>query len=88
MHTPPQRDLQQTQLVLLRHRLDDLEAFEDLGFEVAVAVHPAGGGGGVAVAALFGRGGEGRGVVFAGEDAAGEGVVDDDVDGVFAAAGD
>lgn len=74
--------------MLLSQRLDESQAFEDLGLEVAVAVHGADGGGGVAVAAVSGDGGEGCGGVVAGEEAAGERVVDYDVDAVFAAAGD
>ncbi len=88
MHAPPQCDLQQGEMVLLGHRLDQRQALEDLGLEVAVAVHGAGVGGGVTVAALGGDDAWGGVGVFAGEDAAGERVVDDDREGVFAAARD
>ena len=72
--------------MLLRHRLDQRQTLKDLRLEVAVPVHLAGDGGGVAVAAFLRDGVVGG--VFAGEDAAGEGVVNYDVDAVFAAAGD
>lgn len=87
MHTPPQCDLQQREIVILGHRLDQHQTLEDLGLEVAVAVHGAHGGGGVAVAALRGERGVGDVVVFSRKDAAGERVVDYDREGEFAAAG-
>lgn len=68
VHAPSQRGLQQGQLVLLGHGLDQSEALERLGGEVAVAVHLAQAGGRVAVAALVGD--QVGGLVFAGEEAA------------------
>lgn len=86
MHAPAHRRLQHRQAVLLDHWLDDAEGLERGVLEVAGAVHGAHGGGGVRVATLGGD--LGRGFVLAREEAAGEGVVDDDVDVEFAAAGD
>lgn len=82
---PAERRLQQRQVVLLDHGLDDAQRLERRVFEVPRAVHAAHAAHGLAEAA---RGRHVGGFVFAAEEAAGDRVVDDDVEAVAAAGGD
>jgi hypothetical protein len=73
---PPERRLEQRQVVLFDDGLDDAQGLESGVLEVALAVGAAARAFGVAEAAAFGYVG---GLVFAAEEAAGYGVVDYDV---------
>jgi hypothetical protein len=85
MRAPPQRDFEKRQIMLLRHALNELERFEVRVLEVSFAVHLAEVG--ILCEPTFIWSYVCR-LDLAAEQPAGEGVVDNDVDLVFAAAGD
>jgi len=82
---PPESRLEQRQVVLLDDGLDDAQGLESGVLEVSLAVGAAARAFGVAETAALGHVG---GFVFAAEEAAGDGVVDYDVEAVAAAGGD
>lgn len=82
---PSERRLQQSEVVLLHNGLNDSQSFEGGVFEVALAVHASTCAFGVAETAGLRNV---SGFVFAAEKAAGDGVVDYDVEAVAAAGGD
>jgi hypothetical protein len=82
---PSESRLEQRQVVLFDDGLDDSQGLESGVLEVALAVGAAARAFGVAEAAALGHVG---GFVFAAEEAAGDGVVDYDVEAVAAAGGD
>ena len=82
---PSEGCLEQSEVVLPHNRLDDRQRLEGGVLEVALPVHAAAGAFLVAETAALGDVG---GLVFAAEEAAGDGVVDYDVEAVAAAGGD
>ena len=81
---PSEGRLEQSKVVLLHDWLDDCQRLESGVLEVSLPVHAAAGAFLVAEAAALGNFG---GLVFAAEEAAGDGVVDYDVEAVAAAGG-
>lgn len=82
---PSEGRLEQSKVVLLHDWLDDCQRLESGVLEVSLPVHAAAGAFLVAETAAFGHFG---GLVLAAEEAAGDGVVDYDVQTVAAAGGD
>ena len=82
---PSEGSLEQSEVVLLHDWLDDRECLESGVLEVSLPVHATAGAFLVAETAALGDFG---GLVLAAEEAAGHGVVDDDVQAVAAAGGD
>jgi len=82
---PSERCLEQSEVVLLHDWLDDCECFKSGVLEVSLPVHATAGAFLVAETAAFGHFG---GLVLAAEEAAGDGVVDYDVETVAAAGRD
>jgi uncharacterized membrane protein len=85
VNDPSERSLKQSQVVLLHDRLNDCECLESGVLEVALPVHATSSSFLVAETAAVGHVG---GLVFAAEEAAGDGVVDYDIEAVAAAGGD
>ena len=85
VNDPSESCLEQSEVVLLHDGLDDCQRLESGVLEVALPVHAAAGAFLVAETAAFGHFG---GLVLAAEEAAGDGVVDYDVQTVAAAGGD
>ena len=82
---PSESRLKQSEIVLLHDRLNDCQRLESGVLEVSLPVHAAAGAFLVAETAALGHVG---GLVLAAEEAAGDGVVDYDVETVAAAGGD
>ena len=85
VNDPSERRLKQSEVVLLHDWLDDRQGLESGILEVSLPVHAAAGAFLVAETAALGHVG---GLVFAAEEAAGDGVVDYDIEAVAAAGGD
>jgi hypothetical protein len=85
MDDPSESSLEQSEVVLLHDWLDDCQGLESGILEVSLPVHATTGAFLVAETAALGYVG---GLVFAAEEAAGNGVVDYDVQAIAAAGGD